>query len=159
MEPAGADHERWMGRALEQAREAERLGEVPVGAVAVHDGRVVAVGHNLRERSQDPSAHAELIAMRAAAARLGSWRLVGVTVHVTLEPCPMCAGALVNARADRVVWGCDDPKAGAMRTLYRIGDDDRLNHRVDIVAGVRAEECAALLSGFFARIRERPRGR
>jgi tRNA(adenine34) deaminase len=149
------EHERWMGAALEEARGAERLGEVPVGSVAVHGGRVVGVGRNLRERSQDPTAHAELTAMRAAAARLGSWRLSGVTVYVTLEPCPMCAGALVNARVDRVVWGCDDPKAGATRTLYRIGDDDRLNHRVDMVAGVRADECAALLSGFFARVRRR----
>lgn len=148
-----------MRLAIGEAREAERLGEVPVGAVAVHDGRVVGRGHNLRELSQDPTSHAELIAMRAAAARLRSWRLVGVTVYVTLEPCPMCAGALVNARVDRVVWGCDDPKAGATHTLYRIGDDDRLNHRVAMAPGVLADECGALLSGFFSRVRERGRGR
>jgi tRNA(adenine34) deaminase len=152
------EDDKWMALALAEARRAELLGEVPVGAVAVHQGAVVGRGCNLRERSQDPTAHAELIAMRAAAARLGSWRLSGVTVYVTLEPCPMCAGALVNARVDRVVWGCDDPKAGATRTLYRIGDDDRLNHRVEMVPGVRAAECAALLQGFFARIRQRGRG-
>jgi tRNA(adenine34) deaminase len=119
----------------------------------VHDGVVIGVGRNLRETSQDPSAHAELIAMRAAARRLGSWRLIGVTIYVTLEPCPMCAGALVNARVPRVVWGCDDPKAGATRTLYTIGADERLNHRFEMVPGVLADECATRLRSFFGRLR------
>jgi tRNA(adenine34) deaminase len=146
--------ETWMREALAEARRAQAAGEVPVGAVAVADGRIVGRGHNLRERAQDPTAHAELIAVRAAAARLRTWRLSGVTVYVTLEPCPMCAGALVNARVDRVVYGAADPKAGATETLYRIGDDPRLNHRFAIASGVLADECGALLSDFFRRIRE-----
>lgn len=153
MSHAEAD-ETWMREALDEARRAQAAGEVPVGAVAVADGRVVGRGHNLRERAQDPTAHAELIAVRAAAARLRTWRLSGVTVYVTLEPCPMCAGALVNARVDRVVYGAADPKAGATETLYRIGDDPRLNHRFAIASGVLADECGGLLSDFFRRIRE-----
>lgn len=151
------EHETHMREALEEARLAQRLGEVPVGAVWVADGRVLARGHNLRERAQDPTAHAELIALRKASARRGSWR-VGGTLYVTLEPCPMCAGALVNARVDRVVWGCDDPKAGATRTLYAIGADPRLNHELEMIAGVLADESAALLRGFFAAIRAARRG-
>jgi len=142
-----------MRLALEEARLARRAGEVPVGCVLVRDGEVVGSGHNSRERAQDPTAHAEMLAIRAAAARIGSWRLVGVTCYVTLEPCPMCAGALVNARVERVVYGADDPKAGATTTLYTIGTDARLNHRFELVRGVLADECAAELSGFFADIR------
>ena len=152
------DDERFMQEALAEARLAEAAGDVPVGCVLVHEGRIVGRGHNLREQSQDPTAHAEVIAMRAAAEALGSWRLSGVSVFVTLEPCAMCAGALVNARVDRVVYGCDDPKAGALRSLYRLGEDVRLNHRYEVVAGVLGDACASMLSGFFARIRERPRG-
>jgi tRNA(adenine34) deaminase len=151
------DDETFMRAALAEADAAEALGEVPVGSVAVHGGEIIGRGHNLRERSQDPTAHAEMIAVREAAAHLGSWRLTGVTIYVTLEPCPMCAGALVNARVDRVVWGCDDPKAGATRTLYQLGADPRLNHRYECVPGVLAEQCAGALSGFFARIREKGR--
>jgi tRNA(adenine34) deaminase len=147
--------DRFMGEALAEAREAAALGEVPVGSVIVFESRIIARARNLRERSQDPTAHAEMIALRAAAARRGTFRLAGCSVYVTLEPCPMCAGALVNGRVDRVVWGCDDPKAGATRTLYTIGDDPRLNHRFETVPGVRADECAALLTAFFARIRGR----
>ena len=150
--------ERWMRAAIEQARLAETLGEVPVGAVLVRDGSIISTGHNLRERAQDPTAHAELIALRAASARLRTWRLTGVTVYVTLEPCPMCAGALVNARADRVVWGASDPKAGATETLFTIGSDARLNHLFEARSGVLAEECGALLSDFFQRIRRSRRG-
>ncbi|MDH3818735.1 MAG: nucleoside deaminase, partial [Myxococcales bacterium] len=106
-----------------------------------------------REASQDPTTHAEMVAIREAAKQLGSWRLIDTTLYVTLEPCPMCAGALVNARVPRVVWGCDDPKAGATQTLYRIGSDERLNHRFECVPGVLADECSALLSQFFAAIR------
>jgi tRNA(adenine34) deaminase len=142
-----------MREALAEARAAEARGEVPVGCVIVVGDRIVGRGHNLRETSQDPTAHAELIALREAAAALGSWRLEDATLYVTLEPCPMCAGALVNARIARVVYGADDPKAGATTTLYAIGSDARLNHRFALVPGVLAAECGALLSDFFARIR------
>ena len=147
--------ERWMRVALEQAERAEARGEVPVGAALVKDGALVAVGYNLRESAQDPSAHAELIAVRAAASRLGTWRLEDVDVYVTLEPCPMCAGALVNARVRRVIYGALDPKAGATETLYRIGDDARLNHRFEVRSGVLADECGATLTRFFRAIRAR----
>ncbi len=143
----------WMWAAIAEARAAEAAGEVPIGCVLVESGRIVSRGHNLRERAQDPTAHAEIIALKAAAARLGTWRLSGVTAYVTLEPCPMCAGALVNGRVDRVVFGAPDPKAGATTTLYTIGQDSRLNHRFELVGGVLANECGALLSTFFARIR------
>jgi tRNA(adenine34) deaminase len=142
-----------MRAAIDEAKLAEGKGEVPVGAVIVHEGSVIGRGHNLRELSQDPTTHAEMIAIRQAAEALGSWRLIDTTLYVTLEPCPMCAGALVNARVPRVVWGCSDPKAGATETLYTIGSDPRLNHRFDCVPGVLAEECSTLLSGFFAAIR------
>jgi len=150
----GAD-ERFIGEAMAEAARAEAAGEVPVGSVIVVGGRIVGRGHNRREEQQDPTAHAELLALQAAAAWLGSWRLVGATCYVTLEPCPMCAGALVLARVERVVYGCDDPKAGAVRTLYQLGDDPRLNHRFEVRAGIRRDACAAQLSGFFRRIRGR----
>jgi tRNA(adenine34) deaminase len=144
---------RWMQEAIAEARVAEAKGEVPVGAVVIHEDKVIGRGHNERELSQDPTTHAEMIAIREAAKVLGSWRLIDTTLYVTLEPCPMCAGALVNARVPRVVWGCDDPKAGAAQTLYTIGNDDRLNHRFESVPGVLSEACSALLSEFFAAIR------
>ncbi|MET0341422.1 MAG: tRNA adenosine(34) deaminase TadA [Polyangiales bacterium] len=147
--------EDFMREAIAEAARASARGEVPVGAVAVLDGRVIGRGHNLRETARDPSAHAELIAMRAAAAYTSSWRLVGVTLYITLEPCPMCAGAIVNARVPRVVYGADDPKAGAVRTLYRLLEDARLNHRADVLPGVLAEECAGQLKGFFSAVRAR----
>jgi tRNA(adenine34) deaminase len=148
------DHdERWMREAIAEAHLAEAKGEVPVGAVIVHDGHVIGRGHNERESLQDPTAHAEMIALRAAAAALGSWRLIDTTLYVTLEPCPMCAGALVNARVPRVVWGCDDPKAGATKTLYTIGSDSRLNHSFECVRGVLSDACSTLLTEFFAAIR------
>lgn len=142
-----------MQEALLEAQKASARGEVPVGAVAVYEGRVIGRGHNLRETARDPSAHAELTAMRAAAAYLSSWRLVGVTIYVTLEPCPMCAGALVNARVQRLVYGADDPKAGAVRTLYNLVEDARLNHRLEVTPGVLAEACAKQLQDFFAAVR------
>src|SRR4051812_38850805 len=145
--------ETFMREALLEGHKAAARGEVPVGAVAVHEGRVIGRGHNLRETARDPSAHAELTAMRAAAAYLSSWRLVGVTIYVTLEPCPMCAGALVNARVERLVYGADDPKAGAVRTLFRLLEDERLNHRLEVVPGVLAGDCAEQLRQFFAAIR------
>lgn len=145
----------FMREAIEEAARASRRGEVPVGAVAVYQGRIIGRGHNLRETARDPVAHAELTAMRAAAAYLSSWRLVGVSIYVTLEPCPMCAGALVNSRVERLVYGADDPKAGAVRTLYQLLEDPRLNHRLPVEAGVLAEECAAQLRAFFANIRKK----
>lgn len=150
--------ERFMAEAIAEAELAADAGEVPVGCVLVRGGEVIARGHNLRERAQDPTAHAEMVALRAAAARLRSWRLLDVTCYVTLEPCPMCAGALVHARVARVVYGCDDPKAGAARTLFAIGQDPRLNHRFELVPGVLGERCASQLSGFFAKARAKKRG-
>jgi tRNA(adenine34) deaminase len=149
--------EQFMLAALDEAERAEQRGEVPVGCVVVHRGEVIARGHNLRETSQDPSSHAELIAIRAAAARLGSWRLSDTTVYVTLEPCAMCAGALVHARVDRVVYGCDDPKAGAVRSLYSIGVDGKLNHRFELTTGVLGDTCSTRLTAFFRRIRAQTR--
>ena len=146
------DHE-LMELALAEARSAPAHGDVPVGAVVWHDGEVVARRHNERERTGDPTAHAEMLAVRDAAARLGGWRLDGTTVAVTLEPCPMCAGALQQARVARVVFGADDPKAGALGSLYNLGVDPRLNHEFEVVQGVRADECAALLQEFFSDLR------
>jgi tRNA(adenine34) deaminase len=143
-----------MLRALAAADTAAAIGEVPVGAVVVVNGEVVAVAHNERETTNDPTAHAEVVALRRAAEALGSWRLLGADLYVTMEPCPMCAGALVNARLSRVVYGCDDPKAGAARTLYRLLDDARLNHRVQVFPGVLAAECGAVLRSFFSRLRQ-----
>jgi tRNA(adenine34) deaminase len=145
---------RFMALALAEADRAAELGEVPVGCVIVAaDGTLLGAGHNLRESTQDPTQHAEIVAIRAAAARTGSWRLSGTTLYVTLEPCPMCAGALVNARIARLVYGCDDPKAGATRTLYRIPEDTRLNHRLEVVPGVAAQPCADRLRRFFLALR------
>ena len=146
-----SDHEHWMAEAIAQARAAGAIDEVPIGCVIVHDptGRVIGRGYNRRESDHDPTAHAEMLAIREAAGALGDWRLVDCTLYVTLEPCPMCAGAIVNSRIPRLVYGCDDPKAGAVRTLYKLCEDERLNHRVAVTAGVLAEECAQLLREFF----------
>jgi tRNA(adenine34) deaminase len=138
-----------MGLALDEAARAVDHGDVPVGAVVVRDGEVVAQRHNERERSGDPTAHAEVLALRDAATVVGGWRLEGTTLVVTLEPCPMCAGALLAARVDRVVFGAADPKAGACGSLYNLCVDPRLNHEAEVVAGVRAVEAAALLTRFF----------
>jgi tRNA(adenine34) deaminase len=140
-----------MREALAEAERAMEHGEVPIGCVVVDDaaGRIIGRGHNLRETQRDPTAHAEIIALRQAAASRGHWRLDGCTLVVTLEPCPMCAGALVNARVSRLVYGADDPKAGAVRTLYQICQDQRLNHRVEVTAAVMADQCAQLLRTFF----------
>ena len=147
--------EHWMGVALDEAQAAAASGDVPVGAVVVIGDRIVGRGRNRREVDRDPTAHAEIVALRAAAAALGQWRVEG-TLVVTQEPCPMCAGALVNARIVRLVYGCSNPKAGAVATLYQIVSDPRLNHRVAITRGVRAEECAAVLQQFFAELRRGP---
>ena len=148
-----------MAIALDEARAAVAHGDVPVGAVIVVDGRVLSRRHNERERAGDPTAHAELLALRDAAVALGTWRLDGATLVVTLEPCPMCAGAAVNARVARVVFGAADPKAGACGSLYNLCADPRLNHEPQVVAGVRAAEGANLLTEFFAARRTAPRDR
>lgn len=142
-----------MRLALDEARKAGAAGEVPIGAVVVCGGAVVARGHNRRETDADPTAHAEMIAVREASKALGRWRLSGCTVYVTLEPCPMCAGALHAARIDRCVYGATDPKAGALGTLYDIASDERLNHRYDVTAGVLADESSAILKEFFSSLR------
>jgi tRNA(adenine34) deaminase len=148
------DDERGMRVALAEADAAVAMGEVPVGCVLLsRDGQELGRGRNLRETLNDPTAHAEMIAIRAAAQKLGSWRLDGATAYVTLEPCAMCAGALVLARVARVVYGCDDPKGGAVVTLYAIGQDARLNHRFALTSGVLAAECAERLRSFFAVLR------
>ena len=161
-----ADDEYWMSLALAEARVAGAAGDVPVGAVIAIDGMLIGKGHNRREQDGDPTAHAEVVALRDAAAAIGrttsgrtvsrtggrTWRVEG-TLYVTQEPCPMCAGAIVNARVRRVVYGCANPKAGAVETLYQIVSDARLNHRATVTKGVLASECAAELSAFFARLR------
>jgi tRNA(adenine34) deaminase len=153
-----SDHESWMRVALEEADAAAAVGEVPVGCVVVDAvGRELGRGRNAREQQADPTAHAEMLAVREAAARSLSWRLEGATAYVTLEPCAMCAGALVLARVSRVVFGCTDPKGGAVDTLFGIGRDERLNHRFEVVSGVLAEECSERLRTFFAGLRERAR--
>ena len=144
-----------MRLALDLAAEAGERGEVPIGAVVVHDGRVVGRGANAREATKDPTAHAEVLALRQASAALGSWRLDGAIIFVTLEPCPMCAGALVAARLGRLVFGAGDPRAGACGTLYNLCADPRRNHEVPVTSGLRADEAGTLLTSFFARKRAR----
>ena len=139
-----------MEQALEEARAAQGEGEVPVGAVVAIDGQVVARAHNLPLALNDPTAHAEILALRAAGAALGTYRLTGATIYVTLEPCTMCIGALVNARVARLKFGARDPKAGAAGSVYDIGRDGRLNHRLEVYAGLMEAECGTLLSRFFA---------
>lgn len=138
-----------MALALEQARRAGKHGDVPIGAVISKDGEMIASAGNERELRGDPTAHAEILALRAASEALGTWRLSGTIMHVTLEPCPMCAGALVLGRVARLVYGPQDPKAGAALSLYNIPEDPRLNHRVEVTGGFMAEEGAALLADFF----------
>ena len=143
--------EELMRLALAEAAKAEAGGDVPIGAVVWHvpTARVIGRGHNTRERDCDPTGHAEVVALREAALALGHWRVTHSVLAVTLEPCPMCAGAIVSARVPQLIYGCDDPKAGAVRTLYSICEDARLNHRVGVVPHVLAEECASLLTAFF----------
>jgi len=143
-----------MRAALAEAEAAAALGEIPIGAVIVRDGELIATGYNLRETERDPTAHAEMVAIRRAAARLGAWRLTGTTLYVTIEPCPMCAGALVLARIERLVYGAADPKAGACGTLWNLVQDPRLNHRLAVTAGVLEEECRSVIQAFFRRLRQ-----
>lgn len=143
------DDEHWMDRALDEAARAAQAGEVPVGAVVVLDGRLLAAGHNAPIASHDPTAHAEIVALRAAARTAGNYRLTGATLFATIEPCVMCCGAALHARVARLVYGADDAKAGAVRSVHRLLDDGRLNHRIEVTAGVRAAECGARLREFF----------
>ena len=154
-----AQDQRFMAEARRLAAEAAARGDVPVGALVVRDGVIVGRGFNLRETDYDPAGHAEVVALREACRAARRWRVDGATLYVTLEPCPMCAGALVNARVARLVYGAADAKAGAVRSLYEICDDTRLNHRMQIRDGVQADECAALLKSFFAEARARKRAR
>ena len=151
--PGDQLHHRWMRAALKEAQAAAEEDEVPVGAVVVASGRIVASAHNQREQLADPTAHAEMIAITQAAAALGSWRLTNCILYVTLEPCPMCAGAILQARVPVVVWGAPDPKAGAVESLYRLFDDKRLNHSVEHSGHVMADECGRILSEFFQKKR------
>ena len=151
------EDERFMQAAIVEAELAGAAGDVPVGAVIVAEGVIVAKGHNRREVSGDPTAHAEIEALRRASEHFGRWHIEG-TLYVTQEPCPMCAGALVNARIQRLVYGCKNPKAGAVDSLYSIVTDSRLNHRMPVTSGVAGEQCAQLLRSFFRAIREGRKG-
>ncbi len=141
--------ERYMRMAIDAAQVAEENGDVPIGAVIVYQNQVIGRAYNQREQLKDPTAHAEIVALTQAASFVGSWRLHGCTIYVTLEPCPMCAGALVLGRLDRLVYGCPDPKTGACGSLYDIVRDERLNHRLEVTPGILADDCAALLQTFF----------
>ncbi len=147
------EDQRFMRAAIDAAEIAEENGDVPIGAVIVYENCIIARAYNQREQLADPTAHAEIIALTQAAASLENWRLHGCTIYVTLEPCPMCAGALVLARLDRLVFGCEDPKTGACGSLYNIVEDQRLNHRLNVTSGVLAEECSEQLQGFFQKKR------
>lgn len=148
------DHEHWMGQAIREAEKAYQQGEVPVGAVIVYENTIIGRGHNLIETLQEPTAHAEMIAITAAAEYMKSPRLLDTTMYVTLEPCSMCAGAIVLARISQLVFGAVDPKSGACGTLYNIVQDQRLNHRVEVIKGVLENKCAIILSDFFRTLRD-----
>ena len=152
------DDIKYMKMALAEARKAYQRAEVPIGAVVVCNDQVVGRGFNLREQTQDPTSHAEMIALREAAENEASWRLEECQLYVTLEPCPMCAGAILQSRIKRLVYGASDPKAGAVRSLYQLLDDDRFNHQVEVVSGVMKEESAQLLKDFFRGLRQRKDG-
>lgn len=145
----------FMQEAMAEAARAEELGEVPIGALVVHEGKIIGRGHNLRESSNDPTTHAEIIAIKQAAAELNSWRLLDCTLYVTLEPCVMCMGAIILARIPHLVYATRDPRVGAVGSIYNFAEDDRFNHKVEVREGVLKEECSAQLSGFFKALRER----
>lgn len=149
------DDVRFMREAIEEARKAESLREVPIGAIIVKDGEIIGRGHNLRETMRDPTAHAEILAIRQASERLNAWRLLDCTLYVTLEPCPMCAGAILQSRIARVVYGTDDPKAGCAGTLMNLLQDRRFNHRAEVTSDVLRHECSELLTSFFRALRNR----
>ena len=148
-------HEHWMKEAIREAKKAEAIGEVPIGAVIVLGDEIVGRGHNLRESSRDGTAHAEIIAIREASVHLDAWRLLDCRLYVTLEPCPMCAGAIVQCRVPHVVYGAPDPKAGCAGTLMNLLQEPRFNHRTEVTTGVLQEECASLLTSFFRRLRQK----
>jgi len=143
-----------MTAAMQEAAVAECLAEVPIGAVVVKDGQIIGRGHNLRETNQDPTAHAEVIAIRQAAEQLGSWRLIDCSIYVTLEPCVMCMGAIILARIPQLIYACRDPKVGAVGSIYNFSTDERFNHQVQVKEGVLQQECSTQLSGFFRTLRE-----
>ena len=147
------DDTTYMHAAIAEAELARAKGEVPIGAVIVHGGQIVGRGHNLRETSNDPTSHAEMVAIRQAAASIGHWRLLDTTLYVTLEPCVMCMGAIILARIPRLVYACRDPRAGAVGSIYDFSSDERFNHKVAVTEGVLAEECSTMLSGFFQELR------
>lgn len=150
------EHERWMKEAIAEAKKAEALGEVPIGAVVVRHGEIVGRGYNLRETTLDSTAHAEMVAIREASRNLKSWRLLDCRLYVTLEPCPMCAGAIVQSRVPITIYGTPDPKAGCAGTLMNLLEEPRFNHRTAVIQGVLQAECAALLTDFFRRLRKKP---
>lgn len=149
MERTHVNHDFYMDEALVEARAAYEAGEIPIGAVVVRDGEIIARGHNARESLLDATAHAEMVAIRRAGKLLGGWRLLDCTLYVTVEPCPMCAGAMIQARLPRLVYGARDEKGGAVGSLYNLVEDERFNHRVEVVSGVRAAEAASLMQKFF----------
>lgn len=148
------EHEQWMKEAINEAQKAAQLGEVPIGAVVVHRGEVIGRGHNLRETSKQPAAHAEMIAIEQASRYLGAWRLLDCQLYVTLEPCPMCAGAIMQARISQLIYGAPDSKAGCAGTLMNLLQDERFNHQTIVIDGVLKETCSALLTNFFRRLRQ-----
>ncbi|UHA75278.1 tRNA adenosine(34) deaminase TadA [Paenibacillus sp. 481] len=152
-EPETLSHEYWMRFAIEEAKQAEAIGEVPIGAIVVHNNEIIGRGYNLRETTLDSTAHAEMIAIREASESLQSWRLLNCTLYVTLEPCPMCAGAIVQSRVPYVVYGTTDPKAGCVGTLMNLLQESRFNHRSEVTDGILREECAVLLTNFFRKLR------
>lgn len=152
---SSVEHEKFMMAAIEEAGKAAAIGEVPIGAVIVRNGEIVGRGYNLRETQKDPTLHAEMIAIREASEKLGGWRLIGCTLYVTLEPCPMCAGAIVQSRIEQVVYGARDPKAGCAGTLMNLLEEPRFNHQVPVKEGVLAEDCAQLLKDFFRGLRKK----
>ena len=153
------DDQYFMGLALEEAQKAAALGEIPIGAVLVQDNEVIARAHNMRETWQDATAHAEVIVIQDACKRLRRWRLSGCTLYVTVEPCPMCSGAIVNGRVDRVVYGCPDIKAGGAESIFNIITNPNLNHVAKVMSGVREEECAQVMKAFFKKRREENRAK
>lgn len=148
-------HEYWMEEAIREAKNAEHIGEVPIGAIVVHGDEIVGRGHNLRETSHDGTAHAEIIAIREASHTIGAWRLLHCRLYVTLEPCPMCAGAIVQCRVPTVVYGAPDPKAGCAGTLMNLLQEPRFNHRTEVISGVLQDDCASLLTQFFRKLRNK----
>lgn len=149
----------YMTAAMQEAAAAESLAEVPIGAIVVKAGQIIGRGHNLRETDQDPTAHAEMIAIRQAAEQLGSWRLIDCSIYVTLEPCVMCMGAIILARIPQLIYACRDPKAGAVGSIYNFSTDERFNHQVEVKEGVLQLECSAQLSGFFRKLREQKKNK